>query len=177
MEPEPRASNSKKINLEITLESANWSNLDFNVEKLSNTITETVIAHILPGLLRQVGISLLLTDDTHLASLNKKFLSKDGPTNVLSFPFLEGNKEEIVNTISNSEYTFLGDIAISYARIADESMQYEKSFLRHFAHMLAHGILHILGYDHIFNSDALIMEKLEKEILAKLNFKDIVKIS
>lgn len=101
-------------------------------------------------------VSIVLADDRELRALNKKYRGIDRPTNVLSFE--TGDSE------------LLGDIFISYDTVMRESDA--KSFAAHAAHMVVHGVLHLMGYDHLKNSDAEKMETLEARIMKKLGLKN-----
>lgn len=108
-------------------------------------------------------VSLLLGGDTQIAGLNRQFRGKDGPTNVLSFPPAADEP---------SEPGFLGDIAMAAETIAVEADFQGKSFDNHAAHIAVHGFLHLLGYDHINETDAAVMEAKEIAILAALGIED-----
>jgi len=95
--------------------------------------------------------------------LNHEYRGKDKPTNVLSFPF-EAPPE--------IELPLLGDLIICPDVVLKESIEQEKTFHDHFAHMVVHGCLHLLGFDHINDQDALEMEAIEKEVLADLGISD-----
>lgn len=115
--------------------------------------------------LKQVGVgegevTILLADDARLHELNALFRGKDAPTNVLSFPAAPNASQQ------------LGDVAIAYGVAAREAKAEGKSFSHHIAHLAVHGVLHLLGYDHIKTRDARKMEKLETEILAALKISD-----
>jgi len=103
-------------------------------------------------------ISIVLTDDTHIQALNRDYRGKDKSTNVLSFP--------------QDEPALLGDVICAHETIAREAEEQGKSFHDHFTHMLIHGALHLLGYDHETDEEAEEMESLEIEILSKLNIKN-----
>ncbi|CAH2268693.1 jg8699 [Pararge aegeria aegeria] len=100
-----------------------------------------------------------LADDNLLHQLNLKFREIDKPTNVLSFPCEQLSSE-----------CDLGDIAIAVDTIERESHEYCISILTHTAHMLVHGLLHLLGYDHQKEDEEIIMKSLESKILALLEF-------
>lgn len=106
-------------------------------------------------------VSLLLGDDAAIAALNKEFRGKDGPTNVLSFEPGPGG-----------EPGFLGDIALAAETIAAEAEFQGKSLDNHAAHIVVHGFLHLLGYDHVNEADAEKMETRERTILATLGIAD-----
>ena len=95
---------------------------------------------------------------------NKKFHGKDGLTNVLSFE----NKDKFIG--SN---LYLGEIVLCYNKIAEEAIQFNKSFRERLWHLFVHGVLHTLGYDHIKENDRAKMEELETEILSKFGIFDI----
>jgi probable rRNA maturation factor len=106
-------------------------------------------------------ITLRVVDETESATLNQRYRHKSGPTNVLSFSY--GNPTEKVNN-------FLGDIVICASLVAQEAQEQGKSQQAHWAHLVIHGVLHLLGYDHENETDANNMEALEIAILARLKF-------
>jgi probable rRNA maturation factor len=106
------------------------------------------------------GVSVLLGDDEEVAKLNQQFRDKAGPTNVLSFPPVE------------PEQDFLGDIALAAETIAAEASVQGKSFQAHASHLLVHGFLHLLGYDHQTPAEAEAMEARERAILASIGIED-----
>lgn len=107
-------------------------------------------------------VSLLLGDDASVAALNKQFRGKDGPTNVLSFPPPPGAAEP----------GFLGDIAMAAETIVEQANFQGKQFEHHAAHLVVHGFLHLLGYDHENPADAEKMEARERAILQSLGIED-----
>lgn len=120
-------------------------------------------------------VSLLACDDTRIAALNADFRQKGTPTNVLSWPsdergaMAEGEMPVPPQLPMDAE---LGDIAISYDTCAREAAQAGKPFDHHVTHLIVHGTLHLLGFDHIRDGDAALMEGLETEILGKLDIPD-----
>ncbi len=106
-------------------------------------------------------IVIRIVDNPESSKLNSTYRHKKGPTNVLSFPF---------EPPAGIKLPLLGDLIICAPVVAKEAKEQKKSNLAHWAHMIIHGTLHLLGYDHIRKKDALIMEKLEIAILAKLGF-------
>jgi probable rRNA maturation factor len=109
--------------------------------------------------LRQ-SLTILLTDDARIETLNARFRGKNKPTNVLSFP------------ATGADRGYLGDIAIAYGVSAQEAAETGKSFRDHVLHLTVHGVLHLLGYDHETAREARIMEPLEITILAELGVAD-----
>lgn len=106
------------------------------------------------------GVTILLTDDETVRDLNARFRRQDKPTNVLSFP-----------APANPEH-FLGDIALAYGVCAREAAEQGKPIGHHLQHLVAHGVLHLLGYDHIGDAEAEAMEDLERIVLAGLGVPD-----
>jgi probable rRNA maturation factor len=105
-------------------------------------------------------IAVLLTDDAAVKDLNARFRGKDTATNVLSFPAGEGAGEH------------LGDICLAFGVCQGEAQAQGKSLSAHLQHLVAHGVLHLVGYDHDVEADAEIMEALERRILAALGVAD-----
>ncbi len=112
---------------------------------------------------KNVELTIRIVDEKEGKELNERWRNSEGPTNVLSFPAEE--------TLEISP-KLLGDIVICAPVVEREAEQQEKSLNAHWAHMVIHGTLHLLGYDHINNRDAKIMESLETTILDKLGFRD-----
>ena len=108
-------------------------------------------------------VTIRIVDEDEMTHLNQTYRKKQGPTNVLSFPY-EGPKEV--------EPTFLGDIVICAPLVQQEAISQNKSVINHWAHLVIHGILHLLGYDHIKDDEAIIMETLEINILSRLGIAD-----
>ena len=106
-------------------------------------------------------LSVLLTDDPTIRTINADWRGVNAPTNVLSFPAPGGG-----------ERPFIGDIVLAYETIAAEARAERKPFAHHFAHLAVHGFLHLLGYDHIRKKDAEIMEDAERGILRQLRIPD-----
>ena len=104
-------------------------------------------------------IALLFCDDAAMANLNSRFRDKDGATNVLSFP-------------SGEDEGFLGDIALARETCAAEAAEKEISLRDHAAHLIIHGMLHLIGYDHETEDEAVEMERRETEILSAMGVAD-----
>ncbi|MBB5212077.1 rRNA maturation RNase YbeY [Microbulbifer hydrolyticus] len=115
----------------------------------------------------EAEISLRIVDEHESQALNSQYRGKDKPTNVLSFP--ADIPEEIAQEL---DLPLLGDLVICAQVVAREAEQQHKALSAHWAHMVVHGTLHLLGYDHIEDKDAEIMENLETRILAELGYSD-----
>ena len=137
----------------------NMSDLHSIIEK---TIGSTPHPISLPNGL--ITLAIIASDDAHLYELNDKFRDKPAPTNVLSFP--DGTFEEIEGEFH------LGDIFLGYEIIKSEAKKQDIPLRNHLLHLIVHGILHLLGYDHQEEHQAQIMEQKETFILSFLNIPD-----
>ena len=124
------------------------------------------------------SISLMGCDDARIAALNADFRGKPQPTNVLSWPSEERASEFVGEAPDRPEPgraedpESLGDIAIAWETCAAEAEAQGKQMADHVTHLVVHGVLHLLGYDHIEDEDAALMEALEVRILASLGVSD-----
>ena len=114
-------------------------------------------------------ITIRIVDVAEITDLNHRYRNKEKPTNVLSFPAdrPEGLPPEIA-----AQFTELGDIAICAQVVANEAAEQAKAEIAHWAHMVIHGTLHLLGYDHIATDEAAEMEALEITLLAEFGYSD-----
>jgi len=108
-------------------------------------------------------LTIRIADEAESQELNSQYRGKDKPTNVLSFPF---------DAPPGIELPLIGDLIICPHVVKAESIEQEKNFHEHFAHMTIHGCLHLLGFDHINEQDAIEMEGIEKTLLAELGIDD-----
>jgi probable rRNA maturation factor len=132
-----------------------------DIEKALNNKLNKIVSSILDQeKMSDCVINLRLLNDKEMKKLNMQFRQKDKTTNVLSFP----NDDISVKQTKN-----IGDIAISVEYVKAEAKKEGKTFDDHIIHMLAHGVYHILGYDHENNENAVIMENKEIQTLKKIN--------
>lgn len=145
--------------IHIEVEDEAWTAALPNAEALT---TEAASAALKAGGagLESTDVTVLLADDAAVADLNDRFRDKQGPTNVLSFPAPESAQPQ------------LGDIALAYGVCAAEAAAQGKPLANHLSHLVAHGVLHLLGWDHQSDDEAEAMERLEREILAGLAIPD-----
>jgi probable rRNA maturation factor len=160
---------------ETILEDDRWGAA--KLEALAVQAVEATLVHV--GLKPDDWlIGLLGCSDDRIAALNTDFRGKAAATNVLSWPSEErgpakaGQIPDLPVAIDGPDDAELGDIAIAYETCLREAISLEKPFSAHVTHLLVHGTLHLLGYDHISDEDAAVMEKLEAEILATLGLED-----
>lgn len=147
-----------------------WSlHPEINNQTINNILEITLIQFNSLKKLQCINTSILLTNDRYMRSLNNKYLHKNKPTNVLSFPKFAFNYKTLDNLKLNQEVMFLGDILFGYQTLVKEAKDLSISVLEHFAHLLIHGTLHLLGFDHKKEDEAEVMESLEESILSKFH--------
>ena len=160
--------------LEIVIEDERWQSLA--LEDLANRAVGRVLDHLgLP--VEDCEIALLACDDARIATLNTEFRGKAVPTNVLSWPACDLAAAEEGDLPLKPEPDFtgeiaLGDIAVSYDTCVREASEASKTPEDHVTHLIVHGLLHLLGYDHIRDHDATLMEELETAILGSMGIND-----
>ena len=161
--------------VETMIEDARWE--AFGLAAVAERAGRAVLAGLdLPG--AGFAISLMGCDDARIAVLNADFRGKPQPTNVLSWPSQErgaefaGEAPEPPEPGEADDPEPLGDIAIAWETCAREAAGQGKDMKDHVTHLLVHGVLHLLGYDHIEDEDAALMEGLEVRILASLGVSD-----
>ena len=154
------------MTVETVLEDARWAGL----AEMATRATDATLSYL--GLSPEKwDISLLACDDVRIATLNAEFRGKPQPTNVLSWPTQDRAPAAPGQAPARPEPgpdPELGDIAIAYDTCAREAAAGGVAFEDHVTHLLVHATLHLLGYDHIDDADASIMEQTEAEILATL---------
>lgn len=161
--------------VDCVIEDARWA--EFGLEALSDRAVRAAFARI--GL-EPAGFTLCVMgcDDARIATLNADFRGKPKPTNVLSWPSEDlaegppGSVPHLPLSGEDGEPWSLGDIAIAFETCAREAAEGEKTMQDHVTHLVIHGFLHLLGYDHIEDADATLMEAHEVAILASLGVDD-----
>lgn len=111
-------------------------------------------------------VSLVFVDDEYIRELNHQYRGVDSPTDVLSFAMMEGEP-----VACGKEETILGDVVISLQAVERQAKEYGHSFLREAAYLTIHGVLHLLGYDHMEEDKRKVMRRKEDEIITSLDFK------
>ncbi len=156
-------SGAAHLEIDITIESDNW----LQVRDLEARIIAAVNAAALhAGLALRKGaeVSILLTDDAAVKTLNRNWRKQDKPTNVLSFPACA--------PAGLGTAPMLGDIAVAFETVAREALADGKALDDHLVHLAVHGFLHLLGFDHQGDAEAKIMENHERGILESLGISD-----
>ena len=159
--------------IKIVIEDEAWTQIDgYNdwISRLDGLLQESIKKGCKND--PKCWIGLLLTDDRHIQILNRNFREINTPTNVLSFP--EYDAKTLKNEISlhHDSEIFLGDIAMSREQIVNESAKYGIKFFDRCSHLFVHGVLHLLGLDHMEEKARTEMEQTEIEILNKFGIND-----
>jgi probable rRNA maturation factor len=142
--------------IEVEIEGPDWAAALPDAEALAARAAEAALA----GAGRTGDVVVLLTGDAEIAELNGHYRGKPGPTNVLSFPSPESARPH------------LGDVAVAHGVTAREAAEQGKTLADHLMHLVAHGVLHLVGYDHEDEGEAEAMEALERRVLAGLGAPD-----
>ncbi len=153
------------MEIEVSVSSDVWLKGPADVEALVQQAATAALAGHDVGLMKRAGeVAVTLADDEALQVLNREHRGFDKPTNVLSFPMWDGDDFALQDTD-----IFLGDVIIAHGVANREARAGGKELSAHLSHLVVHGVLHLLGYDHEDDDDAEIMETLEIEILERLN--------
>jgi probable rRNA maturation factor len=161
--------------VDVVIEDNRWEALG-----LSDLALVAVRATLAALSLPETGLTLCLMgcDDTRIATLNAEFRGKPTPTNVLSWPAwdlsaeAEGEAPDAPEIGTEQDPESLGDVALAYETCLREAAEAGKPAADHVTHLIVHGLLHLLGHDHIREADAARMEALEVQILATLGLSD-----
>lgn len=150
--------------LDLNIDYAQWQGvIDASIKDIEKAIDLTIEAVVKEK--AQFEISILFTSDEAIQKLNKDYRQKDAPTNVLSFPQIE--KFSDIKKMQSP--VMLGDIILAWETISWEAAQQEKVLAHHIIHLIVHGMMHLLGFDHMTDAEATEMEKIETEILHHLH--------
>ena len=148
-----------------------WKRVCPDLERL---VRDTALLALVEGIraigvtsLAQVELGITLTDDAHQRELNRRYRGQDVSTNVLAFRAWEPRTLAPVGAP-----LLLGDVVIALETVTREAEEQAKLFCDHVRHLIVHGVLHLLGYDHKRDADAITMERLETSILTKLQVRD-----
>ncbi len=162
----------------ITIEYETEKQLGIDYERIIREIIEEALEY--EGCPYEAEISVLITDNEEIRSINREYRQIDRPTDVLSFPMLEyetpsdfsKTEEEFCDCFNpESGELMLGDIILSADKIEEQAETYGHSKERELAFLVAHSMLHLFGYDHMEEEERLIMEQKQEEILQKKGYK------
>jgi len=149
----------------VLIEAPEWGKRVRNVSFVARRAARAAAAAT--PLIGKSELCLVLADDRSVRRLNRQWRGKDKPTNVLSFP-----SGELVDGRASATAVPLGDVIIAYGVTTSEAAKQGKTLTAHLVHLIVHGVLHLLGYDHERDADAERMEALEIEILHRLGVAD-----
>lgn len=155
------------------LHETSWPQGDW--EGLSERATTKTIAATPHGDLAStpatIEISIRLTSDAEVHALNRQYRGKDKPTNVLSFPMVQ---PDLIDSLANTDdgEVLLGDIVLAFETCDREAAERDVPLEDHATHLIVHGVLHLLGYDHMTDAEAEAMEAIERDVMAALGLHD-----
>ncbi len=151
------------IDLQIAVQDTNDIPTLENITKYAETAAEDVKA--------DADMTVRIVEEEESHQLDLEYRHKDRPTNVLSFPYEipEDLPPEVRDEVAGN---LIGDLVICKKVVEREALEQHKTFEEHWAHMIVHGTLHLLGFDHITDAEAEVMEAKEKEVMLKLGFED-----
>ena len=148
---------------------------DFDIEALVNEVLSAVLSE--ENCPYESQVNLLITDNEGIREYNRQYRNIDSATDVLSFPMITFEKESDFSVVEGREAEYfepesgelvLGDIIISADRVKEQANQFGHSEKREFAFLTVHSLLHLCGYDHMEEMEALVMEKKQEDVLKKL---------
>jgi probable rRNA maturation factor len=164
------------LDISISLEAGDWEAAVADVEQRVEAAARAAFdAADRPDILgvAPAEMSLVLADDALVRTLNRDYRDKDKPTNVLSFALLDGS-DDTDDVLARDEGMprLIGDVILAFETVQREVREQGKSVEDHLTHLVIHGVLHLLGYDHLSDPDADRMERLETSILARMGIAD-----
>lgn len=153
-----------RLTIDVAVEGEDWRVAAPGLEHLAERVVEACLAVANPHLSEGAELSVLFCDDAKIRTLNEAWRSQDKATNVLSFPAAS------LSQLPSAR--ILGDVAVAFQTAQREARDEGKPFKDHVAHLLAHGLLHLLGFDHENDEDAERMEAIERDALGRLGVPD-----
>ena len=163
------------IHVELTREDP-WPGEDARWERLALAAVRAAVNRTPHGELlttpAHVEVSVRLTADEEVHTLNRQYRGKDKPTNVLSFPMVQPDLIATVTQNSDDGEVLLGDIVVAHGVCATEAAERGIGIDDHLTHLVVHGTLHLLGYDHLTDDEGDAMEEIERQALADLGIAD-----
>ncbi|GGO98368.1 rRNA maturation RNase YbeY [Stakelama pacifica] len=162
--------------LDVAVQREDDWNADTDWEKLAGAAARAAIARtpqaawINDPALIEIAVRLTGNDEVH--QLNRQYRGQDKPTNVLSFPMIQPDLLDTVTLNSDDGEVLLGDIVLAYDVCVKEAAEREISVADHASHLIVHGCLHLLGFDHQDDAEAEAMEDIERDALATLGLHD-----
>ena len=149
----------------VVIEAGEWDKTNEGLVPFCEKIVKFVFSDLKPLGYERAEVGICLTDDAQIQSLNKEYRGQDKATNVLSFPVMK-----IGEAPPDQGAVLFGDIVLAFTTVSLEARLEKKDLRAHMAHLLVHGSLHLLGYDHENDADAVVMEGHEVRLLGGLGF-------
>lgn len=164
-----------KVKLNVSPEDDRWlENTDFDAVKVAEELKDLTFSYVMETTKHELlvmdkpyEVNLCLSNDEEVHRLNREFRGVDRPTNVLSFANIDD--DAFWDTLDETEEPELGDIIIAFETVQKEAAEKQITVYAHYCHLLVHGFLHILGFDHQTDEDADEMEGLEVDILEQFS--------
>ena len=157
----PQLEEQPALRLDIVNSAGDWSDIVTALDEIPALVCERARDSFPPGL---SCATVVLSDDAHVAALNREHRGGDGATNVLSYPAVLGPEDE-------GEH-YLGDVILAHETIVREASELDIPFRAHLMHLTVHGVLHLVGFDHDDNEAARRMERIEVDVLSRLGIPD-----
>jgi probable rRNA maturation factor len=161
----------RRISIDIAEPCAEWRKTVRGCRAICQAAAKAALAAAAPGLApgpTGIELSIVLGDDAMLRRLNAQWRGKDAATNVLSFPA----QDDVLATPQAGAPLLLGDVVLAFGTVAGEAAAQGKTLADHLSHLVVHGVLHLLGFDHEKAGEAKRMERLETVVLAGLGVAD-----
>ena len=160
---------SDTLIIDIAEPCAQWRGRLPEVERLCNEAARAALARA-GGTPRSTELSIVLGDDALVHALNRQWRGQDKPTNVLSFPIAP-------MMLPSDAPRLLGDVVLAFETVAAEAAAQRKPLAHHLSHLVVHGVLHLMGYDHEAAGEAVRMEALEVAVLSELGVPDPYRVA
>jgi len=158
------------LSVDVAVQDERWFDVDGDPTAAVESTVRAVIGTVGLGFGAAFEISVVLGDDGLVQGLNRDFRKQDRPTNVLSFSLTEGEGAPLSR--NPGEPVLLGDVVLAFDTVTQEAREQSKSFRDHTLHLVVHGVLHLMGYDHLTEAEARVMERMEQQVLADLGIAD-----
>jgi len=151
------------VAVDVLVESGDWPATAV-VRRLAASAVAAAAASVADRIAPSAEVSLVFTDDAHVRALNRRHRGRDAATDVLSFP--------AAPQVAGKSGPMLGDIVLAFETVAGEAAAARLTLAARVSHLIVHGFLHLIGYDHGNAGEAAVMERLETAILARLGIAD-----
>jgi probable rRNA maturation factor len=164
--------------IEVTASCAGWASALPDAEVLAEAAARAALADAAQRCAAPLVVGIVLTDDEEQRSLNRTYRGKDTPTNVLSFAIADPRAADPMTAHPAGAPVLLGDVVLALETVVHEAGEQQKPLADHVRHLVVHGVLHLLGFDHEHDDEAAVMEAREIEILKALGvpapYRDII---